>query len=85
MDNLDFLFAGFAVFWAGLFGYLLWLQARIRTVTRELEHLEERLREAGRPEDASSAQTTPTDAAAAPGLSRPGGARRSPSATSEGP
>ncbi len=47
MDHLEYLFAGFAVFWAGLFGYLLWLQARLRAVTRELERLEERLAEAG--------------------------------------
>ncbi len=43
MNNLDFLFAGFAVFWAGLFVYLLWLQARLRTVSRELDRLRERL------------------------------------------
>lgn len=45
MDYLEFLFAGFAVFWAGLFVYLLWLQARLRTVQRELETLKERLDE----------------------------------------
>ena len=46
MDYLEFLFAGFAVFWAGLFVYLLWLQARLRAVQRDLERLEERLAEA---------------------------------------
>lgn len=46
MDYLGYLFAGFAVFWAGLFGYLLWLQARLRAVSRQLELLEERLAEA---------------------------------------
>ena len=45
MDYLEFLFAGFAVFWAGLFVYLLWLQARLRAVQRDLERLEERLAE----------------------------------------
>lgn len=50
MDHLGYLFAGFAVFWAGLFVYILWLQVRLRSVMRELERLEERLadREAGR-------------------------------------
>ena len=43
MDELYFLFAGFAVFWAGLFVYLLWLQARLRTVSRELDRLREGL------------------------------------------
>ena len=45
MDHLEYLFAGFAVFWAGLFAYLLWLQARLRAVMRQLERLEERLAE----------------------------------------
>ncbi|MYE32645.1 MAG: CcmD family protein [Chloroflexi bacterium] len=45
VDYLEFLFAGFAVFWAGLFIYLLWLQARLRTVQRELDTLKERLAE----------------------------------------
>ncbi len=43
--ELQYLFAGFAVFWAGLFGYLVWLQARLRAVQRELARLEERLAE----------------------------------------
>lgn len=30
MDNLEFLFAGFAVFWAGLFVYIVLLQMRLR-------------------------------------------------------
>lgn len=47
MDHLEYLFAGFAVFWAALFVYLLWLQARLRAVMRELERLEERLAERG--------------------------------------
>ncbi|RLT36335.1 MAG: CcmD family protein [Chloroflexi bacterium] len=47
MDGqLGYLFAGFAVFWAGLFVYLLLLQARIRTLSREVERLEDRLEEA---------------------------------------
>ena len=51
MDFLEFLFAGFAVFWAGLFVYLLWLQARLHDVQREVRRLEERLEESER-EDA---------------------------------
>lgn len=58
MDGeLGYLFAGFAVFWAGLFVYLLLLQARIRQLTREVERLEERLAEsdgAGPPPRAGS-------------------------------
>ena len=40
---LEYLFAGFAVFWAGLFIYLLLLQARLSGLGREVERLEERL------------------------------------------
>jgi CcmD family protein len=57
MDYLEYLFAGFAVFWAGLFVYLLMLQFRLRALMREVERLEERLAEAeGEPlRDASDA------------------------------
>lgn len=47
MDHLEYLFAGFAVFWAGLLGYLLWLQARMHALKREIERIEERLAERG--------------------------------------
>ncbi len=59
MVHLEYLFAGFAVFWAALFVYLLWLQARLRAVTRELERLEERLAERGIEAD----ETTPAASA----------------------
>ena len=58
MDYLEFLFAGFAVFWAGLFVYLLWLQARLRTVQRELDTLKERLAE----REAEEASAAPPEA-----------------------
>ncbi|MYD65074.1 MAG: CcmD family protein [Chloroflexi bacterium] len=58
MDYLEFLFAGFAVFWAGLFIYLLWLQARLRTVQRELDTLKERLAE----REAEEASSRPPEA-----------------------
>jgi CcmD family protein len=45
MDNIEYLFAGFAVFWAGLFIYLLMLQMKIRALHREIDRLEERLAE----------------------------------------
>ncbi|MQC16799.1 MAG: CcmD family protein [Chloroflexi bacterium] len=45
MDHIEYLFAGFAVFWAALFVYLLMLQMRIRSLLREIELLEERLGE----------------------------------------
>ena len=43
MENIEYLFAGFAVFWGGLFVYLLTLQTRLRGLHREIERLEERL------------------------------------------
>jgi CcmD family protein len=46
MDHIEYLFAGFAVFWACLFVYLVLLQGRIRALQREIERLEERLEEA---------------------------------------
>lgn len=46
MENIEYLFAGFAVVWAALFVYLLLLQARIRSLHRDIELLEERLAEA---------------------------------------
>ena len=45
MDHIEYLFAGFAVFWAALFVYLLMLQTRLRGLLREIERLEERLAE----------------------------------------
>lgn len=45
MDFLEFLFAGFAVFWGGIFVYLLTLQGRIRSLARQIERLQERLDE----------------------------------------
>ena len=53
--QLEFLFAGFAVFWAGIFVYLLLLQARLKALQREVDRLEERLQEA----DAQRATPTP--------------------------
>lgn len=43
--QLEYLFAGFAVFWAGLLAYLVWLQARLRALQAEVLRLEERLAE----------------------------------------
>jgi CcmD family protein len=57
MENIEYLFAGFAVFWAALFIYLLTLQTRIRSLHREIERLEERLAES---EGATSAGTSAT-------------------------
>ena len=44
-NELEFLFAGFAVFWAALFVYLVLLQIRLRGLQQEVETLEERLAE----------------------------------------
>lgn len=64
MDHIEYLFAGFAVFWAALFIYLLMLQARLRSLHREIEQLEERLASAEgapveRPRTAREAAGTP--------------------------
>ena len=61
MDHLEYLFAGFAVFWSALFIYLLMLQTRLRSLHRQIEHLEERLAEAEgvRPASAQAASSTP--------------------------
>ncbi len=58
-NELEFLFAGFAVFWAGLFVYLIILQARLRDLQREIDQLEERLEEAGSASVASTAAPSP--------------------------
>ncbi len=56
--QLEFLFAGFAVFWAAIFVYLLMLQARLRGLQREVDRLEERLAE--REAEADAAPRTVT-------------------------
>ena len=43
--ELQYLFAGFAVFWAGLLAYLVFLQARLHALQSEFTRLEERLAE----------------------------------------
>lgn len=61
MDNLQYLFAGFAVFWAAILVYLLALQGRVRSLEREIGRLEERLAESedagGRIGGATAART----------------------------
>lgn len=39
MDNLGYLLAAFAVVWAAVFGYVLFLQRRQRALEREIEAL----------------------------------------------
>ena len=59
-NALEFLFAGFAVFWAGLFVYLILLQMRLRALQREVDTLEERLAryERAEPDHVTSASPT---------------------------
>lgn len=57
-NELEFLFAGFAVFWAGLFVYLVILQARLRELQREIDQLEERLAESEGESTAATAAAT---------------------------
>ena len=40
MSEIGFLFAGFAVFWAGMFTYLLILQIKIRSLQSQIDVLE---------------------------------------------
>jgi CcmD family protein len=61
VDYLEFMFAGFAVFWAALFAYLLWLQSTIRGLRREIERLEARLAE----EEAAPSPARPASASPA--------------------
>jgi len=59
MENIEYLFAGFAVFWAALFIYLLTLQARIRSLQKEIGQLEERLADAEGAPRAAARDTAP--------------------------
>lgn len=64
MDHLQFMFAGFAVFWAALLVYLLVLQGRVHSLEREIGRLEERLDEsAASGGDASAARRSERAAA----------------------
>lgn len=67
--NLEFLFAGFAVFWAGLFVYLLLLQMRLRNLQSEVETLEERLAEYEGGSEPALAKQTEQSAPVAPSAS----------------
>ena len=40
MSVIGFLFAGFAVFWAGMFTYLVILQVKIRNLQSQIDELE---------------------------------------------
>lgn len=57
--DLGYLFAAFAVFWAGIFVYLLLLQGRLRSLGREIERLEERLADADAPANAGDGASPP--------------------------
>ena len=58
MDYLELMFAGFAVFWAAIFAYLVWLQMRVRSLRTEIERLEERLSEQESASPSRGAQST---------------------------
>lgn len=55
--ELEFLFAGFAVFFAAIFVYLLLLQMRLRALQHEVDTLEERLAEYEGTEDAHTSES----------------------------
>ncbi|MCC6237612.1 MAG: CcmD family protein [Dehalococcoidia bacterium] len=64
--QLEYLFAGFAVFWAGLLVYLVWLQARLRALQAEVRRLEERLAEEVPVAEATAATRSASAARVAP-------------------
>ena len=45
MDNLPHLFAAYIIIWAGIFGYMLSLDSRQRSLRREIEALKMALAE----------------------------------------
>jgi len=59
-NNLEYLFAGFAVFWAGLFVYIVLLQMRLRALQQDIEALEQRLGEATSPTSAPPSEASST-------------------------
>lgn len=73
MDYLEFMFAGFAVFWGALFAYLLWLQSTLRGLRREIERLEARLaeEEAGASPARTDAPSTAASSSGARGRTAP--------------
>ncbi|MBM3131465.1 MAG: CcmD family protein [Chloroflexi bacterium] len=42
MDDLDYLYTAFAIVWAVIFGYLLFLSRKQRQLRREIRELDER-------------------------------------------
>ncbi len=47
MENLSYLFAGFAIVWAAIFGYVFSLSRRQRQLRREIDSLREMMTEKG--------------------------------------
>ena len=70
-NALEFLFAGFAVFWAGLFVYLILLQMRLRALQREVDTLEERLARYERAEPDHVTSAPPPEASASNTVASP--------------
>lgn len=44
MDNLDYLFAAFAIVWGAIFAYILLLSRKQKQLQREVNSLEERVK-----------------------------------------
>ena len=47
MENLNYLFAAFAIVWAMIFGYVFSLSRKQRQLQREIKSLEEKIGEKG--------------------------------------
>jgi len=45
MDNMGYLFAAFAVAWAGVFGYIFFLIQKQKRLQRDIDWLKENIKE----------------------------------------
>jgi CcmD family protein len=61
MTGKSFLLAGYLIFWLILFGYILYLALKIKTLDRKLKHLESVLAPSGRESQITSSSSPRND------------------------